>query len=340
MIKDSKRARSVKTTIACMAIAVLLLAICGLLFNRIVQIEQDQIELAHNDIKLEKCEQIYLLLDILLDQAYDNASTTSFNIENDIENSDLDSIKEDLTLTNTSEDLQRIFRKNIEGIHLNDINNSRNGIIILNRDGVVEDLNYSRTGNLSRSWKCELEHTYNKALLEDAIDKINTHSNEIIAVEYEPSSVENHIMVEELSKDTIREVFMKEGLEGLKNYQILVPVYITETGDIFGQEDIVQGVAQKNYKFIVVQEFNLYDQIMENEEVSIYNYDRLETLDNNYCNIINLYYILGIVFVITVVILLSVFVLMYNNFIAGYLNAMYDDLEFDLGNIKSEEKDE
>lgn len=324
MIKDKKRMRSIKGTFILMAAIVVLLSFCTIMYRSIINTEIEQMHTVQDSLKSEKFDQIYLYMQDLRKSALDNASKISLGIETDMKTNGLDNIKRELDETNQSSELQRIFKENIQGVTLNGIDNSRNGIMVLNKEGFVEDLNYERVGTISRSWDRELANTYNRALLQNAIDKINTHSTEIIAIEYEPSAVKDHIMISELTKDTLEEIYLKEGLEGLRNYQILVPVYITDTGDIFGQDDILAGIAQKNYKFIIVQEFNLYDQLMTNNYDTASEFDDLDVINANYNNIIDRYYILGIFFIVSVIMIILFFLMMYNNFIIGYLNAATD----------------
>jgi hypothetical protein len=80
---------------------------------------------------------------------------------------------------------------------------------------------------------------------------------------YEPTppyKTEDHIMLMVPSKEGLKEVFYKEGIEGLAGYVFTVPAYITEDGDIFGTPDIgPDGNVNPNYKIIVVQRFSIYD---------------------------------------------------------------------------------
>ena len=50
----------------------------------------------------------------------------------------------------------------------------------------------------------------------------------------------------------------------------------------------------------------------------------LDVINANYNNIIDRYYILGIFFIVSVIMIILFFLMMYNNFIIGYLNAATD----------------
>lgn len=63
-----------------------------------------------------------------------------------------------------------------------------------------------------------------------------------------------------MSIDDLIDIYFRDGLKAMENYELLVPVYITQDGDIFGTKDN-DGVGHKitNYKIIIVQRINIYD---------------------------------------------------------------------------------
>ena len=62
---------------------------------------------------------------------------------------------------------------------------------------------------------------------------------------------------------------------------MLVPTYITNNGDIFGQNDTDQGIRYDNYKLIVIQRINLYEQIKHNYPNLITN-NYMKNVDKTY----------------------------------------------------------
>ena len=106
--------------------------------------------------------------------------------------------------------------------------------------------------------------------------------------------------------------------KGLKNYQIWIPVYITDTGDIFGQSDVVKGVKQPTHKIIVVQEFNLYDQLKKASPRlfnSAYKDDGILDIKMNYHYITIFLYIIGIIYAVEVIVALFYFTDKYNSIV-------------------------
>lgn len=66
--------------------------------------------------------------------------------------------------------------------------------------------------------------------------------------------------IKKMNIDDLIEIYFRDGLDSMKNYELLVPIYITKDGDIFGTKD-TDGLGHKvtNYKIIIVQRINMYD---------------------------------------------------------------------------------
>ena len=109
----------------------------------------------------------------------------------------------------------------------------------------------------------------------------------------------------------LKRIYKEEGLEGLESYQFLVPAYITDDGDIFGQKDVVKGVIRRNHKLVVIQEYNLYDQITAKFPELINDTSEEEILINHE-NSLNLSYVLGSVLIASYLIIMIILVNAYN----------------------------
>ena len=118
-------------------------------------------------------------------------------------------------------------------------------------------------------------------------------------------------MISEMNYTNLEKIYVEEGIEGLKNYQFLVPMYITDTGDIFGQQDIEHGVRQDTHKFIVIQTFNLYDQLTS-VKPDIGDDDYLARMNARYDEMLNMLYILGTIAVIMITIIVIYSFSLYN----------------------------
>lgn len=266
-------------------------------------------------------DRIYSELDLLQHQAKESVINLASDIEEDLRELDLDKVHTDLDNGVMNTDMYKVIRDGINGKSLNGINNYKNSVIVMSQDGIFEDFNYERASVQFRSWDDEINHAWNKYLEEEAINKLLIHSRGLIATEKINHLGKAHIKITELTEDNLREVYLKEGIAGLQNYQFKVAAYITESGDIFGNEDIVSGVKQKTHKLIIIQEFNLYDQlqllspdIFEVDEHSLY-------IQKEYSITISIVYITGLFYLASTVLLLFYFSHLYNYYIGIHSNA-------------------
>lgn len=159
---------------------------------------------------------------------------------------------------------EQIFKDGIRNKYLFNIENDNNDPFVASRKGILMDLsiNCSTQYGVSRVWDSEVAGHYNKPLARMAISEILAKNKGIIFWEYLPSSNPNHYIMTSPSIEELQALYEREGIDGLKTVEFLAPAYITEAGDIFGVEDIGKlGTMNANHKIIVVQGFNLYDQI-------------------------------------------------------------------------------
>lgn len=109
---------------------------------------------------------------------------------------------------------------------------------------------------------------YNTILAEKAIESLkdmNIGKNDFIFWElYHNDDLKNHRLLTTMDINELLDVYYNEGLDSLKGYELLVPVYITNTGDIFGTKDTNSlGERLNNYKIIIIQRINVYDALID-----------------------------------------------------------------------------
>lgn len=289
------------------------------------------------DARKRDFEVIWESLQICLAKSRSQTKDIATSIENDVRESfNLEDLERGLDENDPeyNQELYEVIRKHIEHVHFGGLENNRNSMIVLEGyNTIIEDFlvdpdsrDESKSKNIV-SGKNILEYektTYNKKLFSSAMQKIRNHTTGIIAIEpynYIDDS-DDHELICEMNYANLERVYINEGIDGLKNYQFLVPVYITDTGDIFGQQDIEHGVRQDTHKFIVIQTFNLYDQLISIKP-DIGDDDYLSRLNSRYDGILNMLYILGTitVLVITVIVIYSFSLynmLLDNNYIISY----------------------
>lgn len=159
----------------------------------------------------------------------------------------------------------------------------RSNIFVCTKNGVIYDQNLENatSSDQDRNWEFEIDRQYNTEMATLTIQNLlNKNSTEILVFERDQNENPDHIYYDHLNENIIKKIISTEGLEGLKEYTFLVPVYITENGDIFGKEDIIAGHVQDNNKFIVVQEYNLYDYIVYHHYLDTY--DNISEIEHSY----------------------------------------------------------
>lgn len=109
--------------------------------------------------------------------------------------------------------------------------------------------------------------TYNEELSKEAIDtilKLNSQKNDFIIWQSGKSNIEiSNNNIDELLNELQKYNY---DINELKGYDILIPVYITEDGDILGVKDVDRiGRYNDNCKMVLVQKLNLYDILSHNK---------------------------------------------------------------------------
>ena len=265
----------------------------------------------------QKFETIVSCIDELNDEAYNSAKLVSENIEKAIKSSvDMGELKQELDNQEQPDYYCDILERETKNVSLNRVKNTRNGILILNNSGIVFDNNYERMSSaperLERTYENERNWQYNKPLFDTAIKSIFAKTKGNIAIEsISMSEYNDHYKIPNASFSQLKRIYKEEGLEGLESYQFLVPAYITDDGDIFGQKDVVKGVIRRNHKLVVIQEYNLYDQITAKFPELINDTSEEEILVNH-GNSLNLSYVLGSILIASYLIIMIILVNAYN----------------------------
>lgn len=272
-------------------------------------------------VKEEEFSRILLYVNQTRDEAYRNLEDVSDNIQNEILSTcDMDSLKHNLENNIPDESLNNILKNNIEDNYFSDIEDGNNDIFVCNRFGILSDYSY-KTSSLrdkeNYSWEEEADLHYNKKLFKDAVNKIlSQDTSELIIIEPYMNNLVGHQYLKTISKQDLENIYKTEGIEGLKGYQVLVPIYITSNGDIFGDDDIRSSVLIENNKIILVQRFSIYDQLVERDS-NVLNSNVQMIQEKNDTVIIGLQF-LGILLVIFVVVIILYLCSVFNNYILGW----------------------
>lgn len=297
-----------------------------LLYSAVLSSVKNAKQSAMDQAKDTKFDLIWTQLQLSLEESYANAAIVAEHIERDIKTEfDLTDLKDALD-TNDADAYQRLSKlvaKNIERISLNDIDNHRNSVMVMTGDGIIlEDYTIDLSTKIPAgdNFNKYLDTSYNKELFLDALRKLKIHSEYIIAIEnIDCTGNDDHIKVSDVNRNTLKQVFDAEGLAGLQNYEFMTPVYITDTGDIFGTKDIIGGIPQENHKFVIVQTFNLYDQIIRNDHEYADN-DYEDSIIERYDDVLVMLYIFGIILVVAIAACILYMMALYN-----FITDRYED---------------
>lgn len=183
---------------------------------------------------------------------------------------DLEGLDEDIDNPTPNSKLTKIFNKTLGDFYINQ-NTTVNRPIVLSMKCLLwgNSLSYDKAPDEVLSIDTLLELQGNSKLNQEAIEAILRNDN----TKYIFWENKNHNNLKVMNIDKLIDIYCKQGLNSMKNYELLVPVYITKDGDIFGVKD-TDGLGHKvdNYKMIIVQRINIYDLLKEySNELSYYN---------------------------------------------------------------------
>jgi len=210
----------------------------------------------------------------------------------------------------------RIIKQSIQGVYFQRIDNDENDLFVCNRKGIIMDLSTS-TASSQSDWGSIYSRSVNPSLSKNAVALLFNHSTNMVYWEHHMY----HITDEKLPRlpsspsiDALREVYMQYGVGGLKHVQFLAPAYITDTGDIFGVEDIsVRGTVTNNHKIVVIQTFNLYEQLMSRHYGELEKFDvfRTKLINENKVSLIEHAFI--VIIAVILIVILTYFMMIFNN---------------------------
>jgi len=101
-----------------------------------------------------------------------------------------------------------------------------------------------------------VQNSYNKELSMNALNLIERQSSDLIVWQIREPSNSDSRKYTKITMATMKAIFEEEGIEGFRSYDVLIPTYITEYGNIFGENDFITG---RMNKLIIVQQLNLAD---------------------------------------------------------------------------------
>ena len=143
--------------------------------------------------------------------------------------------------------------------------NDDNRIILADDHRIIADSCLSASLKPNRTWEEETNSRMNPVLYKDSVEKI-LHQQVPYAIIESSLYTQSHVgdAMETSDFNVIKSEYLKYGVGALKSYNIIVPSYLTDHGDIFGVPDITpDGTRNVNHKITIIQEFNLFDSILQ-----------------------------------------------------------------------------
>lgn len=269
------------------------------------------------------------------------------NIYNEIENElDKEQLKKSLSDNKYYRDFNVILRRNLENPKISILSNldtNRNSIFVLCNDKLISSYSHSDSlGNpfipLEDDKKCAENdintlinnHFYNKELSLWSLNKINDQHKGLILFQENDPLVDNLPHYTHINKNDLKEIYEKYGLDGLGSYEFLVPVYITEYGNVFGEYDTTMN--KKRNKIIIIQKYNIKDYFDSFTPQVLYT-STIEDLESRYKLMENMLNIFNI--------LLYIIMIIYTLNTVYQINITIDTIEDDIdeeSNIKLKNK--
>lgn len=196
---------------------------------------------------------------------------------------DLKNLDEDIDNPKTNSRLTKIFDDTLANFYINE-NTNVNKPFVLSMNNLLwgRCLSYDNAKSEFLIIEDLIEFQENNKLNKEAIFTILKNDN----TKYIFWQNTGEPKLECMNVDKLIEIYSKEGLNSMKNYELLVPVYITKDGDIFGTKD-TDGLGHRidNYKIIIIQRMNVYDILKQySSELSYYKSEKIRLNDRKTSN--------------------------------------------------------
>ena len=219
-----------------------------------------------------------------------------------------DSFKNGVPVTDELKIISSIYFKNYYFTH---VNNRNNDIFICNKNGIVAD--YSKEAESVYTfipWCADTDiRPSTPSIKGEVLDKL-LDPNDVNTIIFK----DGHGKIYSMSD--LKEVYINDGIEEFKNYNVLVPVYISSD---LKSSSANYGTAMNDYSVIIVQEFNIYDQIM-NMQPDLGKYSSTGFNENEMDEIISVLYMLGFCLLIGDVVFITLIIHIHNGYICKHVH--------------------
>ena len=308
-----------KSNINFRTIATIILSMCIILFSYSACRFLDEIKLVreYNKVAIEESNNATftaisgLISSISLlaeDSLRCNLKFAGEKLSREEKDSISDSFKNGVPVTDELKIISSIYFKNYYFTH---VNNRNNDIFICNKNGIVAD--YSKEAESVYTfipWGADTDiRPSTPSIKGEVLDKL-LDPNDVNTIIFK----DGHGKIYSMSD--LKEVYINDGIEEFKNYNVLVPVYISSD---LKSSSANYGTAMNDYSVIIVQEFNIYDQIM-NMQPDLGKYSSTGFNENEMDEIISVLYMLGFCLLIGDVVFITLIIHIHNGYICKHVH--------------------
>lgn len=211
----------------------------------------------------------------------------------------------------------QIIKNEIRNKYLHNVNDDENDIFVCTREGIIMDTSPSTAAFYPNDWKSIYNRNTNPDLMKNAVALLFNKSSDMIYWEHHILQIKDERLPRlpsNVSLEELRQIYLQYGIDGLKHVQFLAPAYITETGDIFGIEDIgIRGIRNDNHKIIVVQTFNPYEQLMARHLGELEKFNTFKTKMIQEHKMILIEHAIVVIITVILIVVLAYFMMVFNN---------------------------
>lgn len=185
------------------------------------------------------------------DSLQDNLKIAGSTLSRDDKEIALQTLNGDDSAAFESKEISNIFFKDYYFTH---IKNDNNDIFICNKEGIIVDYSQDNESDMYKfvPWNLIESRKDSPHIKGEVLEKI-LDCNDLNPIIYE---IDGDGTVYDM--DYLKKVYIEDGVKGFKNYNVLVPAYIDGLDASTKNYDL----HCIDYNAIMVQEFNIYDQLM------------------------------------------------------------------------------
>lgn len=197
-------------------------------------------------------------------------------------NDDTYSLQYDITNPSSDSKLSKLFDDILCNIYV-EKDTKYNKPFVISMENVVWNKSVSVVDEDSNSLDNIIYYNYNYQLTNMAINDIKAGSSNLIYWKCNNDSYDN---IRVMDIHNLYDLYESNGSDALRSYELLVPIYITDSGDIFNISDVDSiGHKNKNYKLIVIQRISVYDIIIKYQH-ELFTFDtKIESIQTDIDNL-------------------------------------------------------